>query len=83
MKLFRSVCILILAAALLLTGCAPAKKSDTPYIDSAALELTYLEDEAVALSDAPAAVPDFPEAEASGEKEKKNAPVVTEKTFLE
>ena len=70
MKLFHKAPLLILALILLFTGCAPAA---TPFVDSAPLGLALLEDEAVALSDAPAAVPDFPEAEATGEKEKKNA----------
>ncbi|MBE6955659.1 MAG: transglutaminase domain-containing protein [Ruminococcaceae bacterium] len=72
MKLFRNVTLLILALTLLLTGCAPAAQTDDPFIDAAPLGLAILEDEAVALSDAPAAVPEFPEAEATGEKEKKN-----------
>jgi len=76
MKLLHKLTLLTLAACLLLTGCAPAAPAETPYVDSASLGLAILEDEAVALADAPAAVPEFPEAEATGEKEKKNSEAV-------
>ena len=75
----RNISILLPALAILLSGCstAPAGNGEVSpeqfYVDSAVMELAILDDEAVALSEAPAAVPDILTAEADGELEKKNS----------
>jgi len=75
MKHHAAFPLFLLCLLLLLSACAPSA-TQTPYTDTADLGLAVLEDEAVALADAPAAVPDFPEAEASGTLEKKNTEAI-------
>lgn len=62
-------------ALLLLAGCAP-KAEGEPYTDIEPLEVIDIADEAVALAEAPAAVPDFPMPEASGVLEASRADAV-------
>ena len=73
---------LALALALLLSGCAPsggavssASNEDAPYIDRITLDELVIEDEAVALADAPAAVGNqlLPEASGTAVKREGNA----------
>lgn len=73
MAAFRKMFFLILAMALLVTGCSSAPSDEGEYyVDEMVVEVQEIEDEAVALADAPqAAVPDILVAEASGTLVKK------------
>jgi len=68
----NAICIL-LSLFLFLTGCSQQTTAPVAYVPEASVEITVLEDEAVALAEAPvAALPDILEAEATGELVKKN-----------
>lgn len=77
----------LLLAVLLLAGCAqktaPEVTTEEGYGEKTILETVVLEDEAVALSEAPAALPDFLEAVASGEREKRNSKAVIDYSHTE
>lgn len=80
-RFFRKITLVLCLA--LLTGCAQTVTEAETEIDysaaygeKTAMETVFLEDEAVALAEAPAALPDILEAVASGEKEKRSSKAV-------
>lgn len=77
------LCLFILVGCSSNTGVAPDENDADVYVGKVIVEGAELEDEAVALTDAPAALPLFWEPIASGEKEKKNNSAVIDYSHLE
>ncbi len=79
----HKLCLMLIAAALisLLAGCAPAPAEQAVAEPPQVVEITHIEDEAVALAQSPAAVPASVSAQAAGALVKKNDRAVIDYSY--